>query len=135
MSPTLFLRAKIRPAPTQIAKQKATMAMASPALVHVVNIAGYTAAETTELVSRAGVKRGNMRPDKVFMSAVSAGCMVSFACAVSLSTITAPWFQENGKFFIRLATPCSLAACLASWSPTCLQDDPRTLKPYDLRGR
>lgn len=76
--------------------------MGNPILVNVVNIAAYTPAETIELVSRAGVKKGNMRPDKVFLSAVSAGCLLSFGCAVSLSAYTAPWFQENAPGLIRM---------------------------------
>jgi formate/nitrite transporter FocA (FNT family) len=61
----------------------------------------YTPAETIELVSRAGVKKGNMRPDKIFFSAVSAGCLLAFASASSLSTNSAPWFQTNAAGLIR----------------------------------
>lgn len=76
--------------------------MANPALVNVVNIASYTPAETIELVSRAGVKKGNMRPDKVFLSSVSAGCLLSFASAAAMSANTAPWFQDNAPGLIRM---------------------------------
>lgn len=69
--------------------------MSNPALVTVTNLAAHTPAETIELVSRAGVAKGNMRPDKTFLSAVSAGCLLSFACAVALGCNTAPWYQEN----------------------------------------
>jgi formate/nitrite transporter FocA (FNT family) len=61
----------------------------------------YSPSETIELVSRAGVKKGLMRPDKVFLSSVSAGCLLAFASASSLSTNTAPWFQENAPGLIR----------------------------------
>lgn len=69
-----------------------------------VNVAtqAYTPAETTELISRTGVKKGNMRPDMTFLSAVSAGCLLSFGCAVSLTALTAPWYQENAPGLIRL---------------------------------
>ncbi|KAK0730969.1 Formate/nitrite transporter [Lasiosphaeris hirsuta] len=70
----------------------------------VINLAGlgtYTPVEAIELASRAGVKKGNMRLDKIFLSSVSAGCLLSFGAAVSLSTTTAPWFQENAPGLIR----------------------------------
>ena len=63
----------------------------------------YTPAETAELVSRTGVKKGNMRPDKIFLSAVSAGCLLSFGCSVSLTALTAPWYQENAPGLTKLA--------------------------------
>ncbi|KAK5192981.1 hypothetical protein LTR99_010650 [Exophiala xenobiotica] len=61
----------------------------------------YTPQETAEIVSRAGVVKGNQRLDKIFFSAVSAGCLLSFACATALSTNAAPWFQENAPGLIR----------------------------------
>ncbi|KAG7406909.1 putative formate transporter [Fusarium oxysporum f. sp. rapae] len=76
--------------------------MGNPVLVDVVNLAAYTPTETTELVSRTGVQKGNMRPDKVFISAVSAGCLLSFGCAVSLIALTAPWYQENAPGLIKI---------------------------------
>jgi len=68
-----------------------------------INVNAYTPAQTIELVSRAGVKKGLMSPEKVFLSAVSAGCLLSFAAATSLSTMTAPWFQENAPGLIKTA--------------------------------
>ncbi|MBE3050313.1 formate/nitrite transporter family protein [Candidatus Bathyarchaeota archaeon] len=62
----------------------------------------YTPAETTELISRMGQRKGQMRPDLIFLSAVSAGCLLSFGCAVSLIATTAPWYQENAPGLIRL---------------------------------
>ncbi|KAH6886782.1 Formate/nitrite transporter-domain-containing protein [Thelonectria olida] len=76
--------------------------MSKPLLVDVANLAAYTPPETAELISRIGTKRGNMRPDKIFLSAVSAGCLLSFGCAVSLTAITAPWYQENAPGLIRI---------------------------------
>lgn len=64
--------------------------------------AGYTPLETTELVSRAGVRKGNTRADRVFLSAVSAGCLLCFASAASLTINTAPWYQENAPGVIRM---------------------------------
>lgn len=75
--------------------------MANPTLVHVSNIAAYTPAEMIELVSRAGAFKGNMRPDKIFLSAVSAGCLLSFAGAASIIATTAPWFSENAPGLLR----------------------------------
>ena len=60
-----------------------------------------TPAETIELVSRTGVVKGNMRLDKVFFSSISAGCLLSFACATFLSTNSSPWYQENAPGLIR----------------------------------
>ena len=50
----------------------------------------YAPTETLELISRAGVRKGNMRVDKVFFSSVSAGCLLSFACATFLNTNSSP---------------------------------------------
>ncbi|KAK0662276.1 putative transporter YrhG [Lasiodiplodia hormozganensis] len=62
----------------------------------------YSPAEAIELVSRAGVKKGNMRPEKVFLSAFSAGCLLSFAAASCLVANTSPWLQENAPGVARL---------------------------------
>jgi formate/nitrite transporter FocA (FNT family) len=61
----------------------------------------YTPAQTIEMVSRAGVYKGNMRLDKVFFSSVSAGCLLSFAGASALSINTSPWYQDNAPGLIR----------------------------------
>ncbi|KAK5036864.1 hypothetical protein LTR13_005244 [Exophiala sideris] len=61
----------------------------------------YTPQETAEIVSRSGAIKGNMRLDKVFFSAVSAGCLLAFACATALSTNASPWYQENAPGLIR----------------------------------
>lgn len=78
------------------------LTMSNPLVVNITNLAAFTPAETAELVSRAGVKKGNTRPDKIFLSAVSAGCLLSFGCAVSLTALTAPWYQENAPGLIKL---------------------------------
>lgn len=61
----------------------------------------FTPAQTTELMSRMAVKKANMRPDKIFMQGVLAGPLLSFGCALALSTQTAPWFQTNAPGLIR----------------------------------
>lgn len=64
--------------------------------------AAYTPAETTELICRAGVKKGNLSLDRIFLSAIIGGCILSFGCAVSLIALTSPWYQENAPGLIRL---------------------------------
>jgi formate/nitrite transporter FocA (FNT family) len=64
--------------------------------------AAYSPAETAELICRAGVKKGRSRPDKVFLSGISGGCILSFGCAVSLTVLTAPWYQENAPGLIKI---------------------------------
>jgi formate/nitrite transporter FocA (FNT family) len=66
------------------------------------NTLSYTPRETTELVLRAGISKGNMRVDKVFISAVNAGLILSFACATYLTAITSPWFQDNAPGLIKV---------------------------------
>ncbi|KAF4306872.1 Formate/nitrite transporter [Botryosphaeria dothidea] len=62
----------------------------------------YSPAQAIEMVSRAGVKKGNMRPEKIFLSAFSAGCFLSFAAASCLVANTSPWLQENAPGVARL---------------------------------
>ncbi|KXX72852.1 putative formate transporter, partial [Madurella mycetomatis] len=76
--------------------------MSNPLVANITNLAAFTPAETAELVSRAGVKKGNTQPHKVFLSAVSAGCLLSFGCSVSLTTLATPWYQENAPGLIKL---------------------------------
>lgn len=61
----------------------------------------YSPKEAIELCGRAGTAKANMRIDKMFLSSVMAGMLLSFACAVLLSTNTAPWFQDNAPGLIR----------------------------------
>ncbi|KAH8648661.1 Formate/nitrite transporter-domain-containing protein [Xylariales sp. PMI_506] len=70
--------------------------------VRVVNLASFTPAETIELVSRAGVVKANTRMDRVFLSAVSGGCMIGFASASYVCVTTAPWFQVNAPGVIEM---------------------------------
>ncbi len=76
--------------------------MANPIMVDVGSLGMYTPAETIELVSRAGVRKAQMRPDKIFFAAVGAGCFVSFAGGAFFSVTTAPWFSEHAPGFVRL---------------------------------
>lgn len=62
----------------------------------------YSPKETVELCSRAGVAKANMRIDKMFFSSFMAGSLLAFACAVSLSTNSSPWFQTNAPGLIRM---------------------------------
>jgi hypothetical protein len=76
--------------------------MAAPLTHQNVVVNCYTAQETVELCSRSGVAKANMRLDKMFISSVLAGMLLAFACAASLSTQTAPWYQENAPGLIRM---------------------------------
>lgn len=86
-------------------------------------INAYTPKETIELCGRAGVYKAHMRIDKMFLSCMIAGMLLSFACAVSLSTSTAPWFQENAPGLIRmigaLVFPIGLVMVLTSGVDLC----------------
>jgi formate/nitrite transporter FocA (FNT family) len=50
----------------------------------------FTPAQTTELVSRIGAKKARMRIDKMFINSFMGGALISFGCALALSTNTAP---------------------------------------------
>jgi formate/nitrite transporter FocA (FNT family) len=83
----------------------------------------YTPKETTELCSRAGVMKANMRIDKVFASSFMAGCLLAFACACTLSVTVAPWYQENAPGVITLLGalifPWGLTAILSTGADLC----------------
>jgi formate/nitrite transporter FocA (FNT family) len=87
------------------------------------SIDAYTPAEVTEFVSRAGLSKGNMRLDKVFFSAFSAGCLLAFACGTVLSTNSSPWFTENAPGLIRtisaLVFPYGLALIILTGADLC----------------
>ncbi|KAJ5758975.1 hypothetical protein N7520_006131 [Penicillium odoratum] len=74
-------------------------------------------------VAKAGVVKGNMRLDKVFLSAVSAGCLLSFACGTALSTNASPWFSENATGLLRtiaaLVFPYGLCMIILSGADLC----------------
>lgn len=78
------------------------MATQTVHVANIANMASYTPAETIELMSRVGAKRGRMRPDKIFLSAVSSGCLVSFASAAALTATAAPWLQENAPGIVKM---------------------------------
>jgi formate/nitrite transporter FocA (FNT family) len=79
--------------------------------------------EVIEAVSNTGAHKGNMRLDKVFFSAVSAGCLLAFACGTTLSTNATPWFQENAPGLIRtigaLVFPYGLCMILLTGADLC----------------
>ena len=87
----------------------------------------YTPHQTIEIVSRAGVYKGNMRLDKIFLSSVSAGCLLGFACASALSINSSPWYQDNAPGLIKaiaalvfvstIRHPRILTDCLLSGQP------------------
>ena len=73
-----------------------------PQSIDISSPAAYSPAETAELICRAGVKKGRSRPDKVFLSGITGGCILAFGCAVSLTALTAPWYQENAPGLIKI---------------------------------
>lgn len=83
----------------------------------------YSPSETAEIVSRAGAAKANTRLDKIFMSAVMAGMMLSFACATLLSTSASPWYQDNAPGLIRtiaaLVFPYGLCMIVLTGSDLC----------------
>ncbi|KAK0750577.1 Formate/nitrite transporter [Schizothecium vesticola] len=62
----------------------------------------FTPQETTELVSRPGVRRTRTRSYNLFLSAVSAGCLLAFGGAASLVLTTDPWRAENAPGVSRM---------------------------------
>lgn len=100
-------------------------------LVHVDNILAYTPHQAIEMVSRAGVKKANMPPHKIFLSAVSqkfdlfrpmflalwprrskmliimlsqcsAGALLGFAGACTLTMNASPWLSKNAPGLLRI---------------------------------
>jgi hypothetical protein len=61
----------------------------------------FTPAQTTELISRIGAKKARMRIDKMFINSFMGGALISFGCALALSTNSSPWFQTNAPGLIR----------------------------------
>ncbi|KAJ5937306.1 formate/nitrite transporter family protein [Penicillium verhagenii] len=60
---------------------------------------------------------------EVFLSSVSAGCLLSFACATALSTNSSPWFAENAPGLIRtigaLVFPYGLCMIILTGADLC----------------
>lgn len=87
------------------------------------NFDSFSPLEVIEAVANTGVYKGNMRLDKVFFSAVSAGCLLSFACGTVLSTNSSPWFQENAPGLIRtissLVFPYGLVMIILTGADLC----------------
>ncbi|KAJ5974701.1 hypothetical protein N7481_011911 [Penicillium waksmanii] len=79
--------------------------------------------EVIEAVAKSGVQKGNMRLDKVFLSSVSAGCLLAFACGTVLSTNATPWFQENAPGLMRtisaLVFPYGLCMIILTGADLC----------------
>lgn len=88
-----------------------------------VNIDSHAPADVAQFVANAGVSKGNMRLDKVFFSAFSAGCLLAFACGTALSTNTTAWFQENAPGLIRtisaLVFPYGLCMIILTGADLC----------------
>lgn len=66
------------------------------------SMCSYSPAETIELVSRLGARKGRARGDKVFLGAVSAGCMLGLAAGGSLLVTAVPWYAENAPGVVKL---------------------------------
>lgn len=83
----------------------------------------FSPREVIEAISKSGAQKGNMRLDKVLFSAVSAGCLLAFACGTTLSTTAAPWFQDNAPGLIRtigaLVFPYGLCMILLTSADLC----------------
>ncbi|KAJ5721725.1 formate/nitrite transporter family protein [Penicillium malachiteum] len=82
-----------------------------------------SAQEVIEAVARSGVQKGNMRLDKVFLSSVSAGCLLAFACGTALSTNASPWYSDNAAGLIRtisaLVFPYGLVMIILTGADLC----------------
>lgn len=82
-----------------------------------------SAQEVVEALARSGVHKGNMRLDKVFLSSVSAGCLLAFACGTALSTNASPWYAENAAGLIRtigaLVFPYGLCMIILTGADLC----------------
>jgi formate/nitrite transporter FocA (FNT family) len=87
------------------------------------SIDAYTPLEVVEFVSRAGTVKGHMRLDKIFLSSVSAGCLLALACGTTLSTNASPWFTENAPGLIRtisaLVFPYGLVLIILTGADLC----------------
>jgi formate/nitrite transporter FocA (FNT family) len=91
---------------------------------HVIAITNcYTPKEAVEICGRTGTAKANMRIDKMVVSSVLAGMLLSFACAALLSTNAAPWFQENAPGLIRtiaaLIFPFGLTMVIVTGTDLC----------------
>ncbi|KAG9240627.1 Formate/nitrite transporter-domain-containing protein [Calycina marina] len=62
----------------------------------------FTPAQTIELISRIGAKKARMRIDKLFINSFMGGALISFGCALSLTTLSSPWFQSYAPGLIKI---------------------------------
>ncbi|CAL3962763.1 unnamed protein product [Diplocarpon coronariae] len=60
-----------------------------------------TPAQTTELISRIGVKKARTRLDKMFINSFIGGILLSFGAALFLITNSSPWFKTNAPGLLR----------------------------------
>lgn len=60
-------------------------------MADIFNINAYSPVETTEICSRVGTKKANMRVDKIIVSSFIAGCFLSLSGSVCLVINTSPW--------------------------------------------
>ncbi|KAK2608846.1 hypothetical protein QQS21_002559 [Conoideocrella luteorostrata] len=86
-------------------------------------MSALTPVEVVEAVTDAGAHKGTMRVDKIFLSGVSAGCLLAFACGTTLSTNTAPSLQQSAPGLIRtigaLVFPYGLCMIILTGADLC----------------
>lgn len=87
------------------------------------SVDALTPTEVVKGITKVGAQKGNSRPDKVFLSGVSAGCLLAFACGTVLSTNAAPWWQENAPGLMRtvaaLVFPYGLCMIILTGADLC----------------
>lgn len=64
--------------------------------------ATLSAAQAVRTVGEIGQIKADMYPHRIFLSAVSAGCLLAFACGTALVANTSPWMQEHTPGLIRI---------------------------------
>ncbi|KAJ3487107.1 hypothetical protein NLG97_g6485 [Lecanicillium saksenae] len=66
--------------------------------------ATLSAAQGVHAMGVMGQSRAIMPPHRIFLSAVSAGCLLAFACGTALVANTSPWMQEHTPGLLRIVT-------------------------------
>lgn len=61
-------------------------------------------AQAVRAIGDMGRYKASMPPHRIFLSAVSAGCLLSFACGTTLIGSTSPWLQENAPGLVRVVS-------------------------------
>jgi formate/nitrite transporter FocA (FNT family) len=88
-----------------------------------ITINALTPIEAVFAIADAGASKGATRADKVFFSAISAGCLLAFACGTVLTTGTAPAWQESAPGLLRtiraLVFPYGLCMILLTGADLC----------------